>query len=688
MSFQILEIAVFNRDGERSSVRLKPGRVNVITGGSKTGKSALIDIVDYCLGKTDYEVAHGVIRDTAVSYALLLQTRIGFVLICRPIPPEDQKTGTDVFFSPVTTDTIPNIEDMKPNSNVRALGAYLTEVVGITPNENIPPTGHSTPPIRATIDQTRFYLYQDQNRVSDKKLLFYRQEEPWAPRMIQDTLPYFLGAVGDDQLDRQLRLQRARRDLKLIERKIEDEESIKGRDNSRAISLIAEANQAGVLANPNKPSDFDVAIEVLRECLKWKPLSTQIDTEGELKSLVEQRDLLQDRLRQIKSDVQAAKAFSGDQDRYSSEATEQRNRLASIGLYKPSTKEHTCPLCNSDLAQITPTVDEINQSLIQLDRQLQTVSRQRPRLDEYINAKENEASDVRRQIAGIKAAIDAVIAQQEELQRMRSDEANQARVVGRISLFLESVMAVSESTELKQKLLDAQEKVKSLEKSLSKERTDEKLESALKIIGDNITQWSRQLDLEHSGNPLVFDIKRLTVVSHRDTGPIPLSQMGSGENWVGYHLTAILALHKWFVTKGRPVPSFLLIDQPAQYYFPTEIRKESDISQLNDEDLDAVKRMFKFIFEVVKSMDGKFQVIITEHADLQDEWYQEAVILRWRGDDKLIPRHWYDRRDASVNKDTSAEGSDSERLEDKTNSDAVQDKDEDEDDFRLTNDGQ
>ncbi|MFO1063808.1 MAG: hypothetical protein U0892_08100 [Pirellulales bacterium] len=60
------------------------------------------------------------------------------------------------------------------------MGAYLTvEVVGITPNENIPPTGHSTPPVRATIDQTRFYLYQDQNRVSDKKLLFYRQEEPW-----------------------------------------------------------------------------------------------------------------------------------------------------------------------------------------------------------------------------------------------------------------------------------------------------------------------------------------------------------------------------------------------------------------------------------------------------------------------------------------------------------------------------
>lgn len=641
MTFQILEIAVFNRAGERSSVRLNPGVVNVITGGSKTGKSALIDIVDYCLGKTDYEVAHGVIRDTVVNYALLLQTRIGLVLIARPIPPEDQKTSTDVYFSPVTSDVMPSIIDMKPNSNVKALGVFLTEVVGITPNENIPPVGHSTPPVRATIDQSRFYLYQDQNRVSDKKLLFYRQEESWAPRMIQDTLPYFLGAVGDDQLDRQLRLQRARRDLKLLERKMEDEEAIKGRDNSRAIALVAEANQAGIIANVNRPTDFDMAVEILRCCVNWKPLSAQYDPGEEFGRLGEQRELLQERLRQVKKDIQAAKAFTSDQDGYSLEAKAQRNRLASISLYQKAVDEKSCPLCSSQLVKPIPTADDVRKSLDELDRQLQAVTRQRPRLDEYINAKENEASEIRRQIAETKASIEAVVAQQEVLTEMRSEEANRARVVGRISLFLESVSVVSDSNELQQKLESAREKVEMLEKSLSRDRTDSKLLSALKIIGDNITQWARHLQLEHSENPLEFDLSKLTVVSHRDTGPIPLSQMGSGENWVGYHLTAILALHKWFVTKSRPVPSFLLIDQPAQYYFPSDIRKESDISKLKDEDRDAVTRMFKFIFDTVKSMDGKFQVIITEHADLQDDWYQEAVVLRWRGEDKLIPKHWY-----------------------------------------------
>lgn len=673
MSFQILEIAVFNSEGERSSVRLKPGVVNVITGGSKTGKSALIDIVDYCLGKTDYEVAHGVIRDTAVAYALLLQTEHGMVLIARPIPPENQQTGSDVFFSPVTVDEIPAVDDMKPNSNVKALASFLTETIGITPNEHIPPKGHSRDSVRATIDHTRFYLYQDQNRVSDKKLLFYRQEESWAPRTIQDTLPYFLGSVGDYQLDRQLRLQRARRELKLLERRIEDEEAIKGRDNSRAIALFAEASQAGIIANSNPPSDFDTTVEVLRNCLNWKPQSVLFDADGEFGRLGEQRDSLQEQLRFVKKDIDAAKAFSRDQDGYSTEAEEQRNRLASIGLYKHGSGEQSCPLCNSELKNPTPNAEQVNQSLADLDRQLQAVTRQRPRLDEYINNKEGEAIEIRRQIAEVKASIEAIVAQQDALASMRSEEANQSRVVGRISLFLESVRAITESTELQEKLNSIQQKVKELEKSLSRSGTDEKLESALKIIGDNITQWSRRLELEHSENPLVFDIKKLTVVSHRDTGPIPLSQMGSGENWVGYHLTALLALHKWFVSKSRPVPRFLMLDQPAQYYFPSEIRKDSDIALLNDEDRDAVNRMFQFIFDTVKSMNGKFQVIITEHADLKDDWYQEAVILRWRGEDKLIPKHWYTERpegertgndvDGLVNEDESNSGEENDDIQ-------------------------
>jgi hypothetical protein len=650
MSFQILEIAVYNREGNRNSVRLKPGVVNIITGGSKTGKSALIDIVDYCLGRTDYVVAHGVIRDNVLCYALLLQAKTGNVVIARPIPPEGQKTGTDVFFSPVSDDSLPDFSTLNTNSTTTALTAFLSELAGITPNKNVPKEGQSRTPVRATIDHSKFYLFQQQNRVSDKNLLFYRQEESWAPQTIKDSLPYFLGVVGDDQLDRQLRLQRARRELKLLERQLADEEAIRGRDNTRALGLFAEARQAGILSDTSAPEDFDTTVAVLRRVLQWKTTPFVSEPDSDLDRLTQQKELLQERLRQVRREIEAAKTFGRDQDGFSTEVDEQHHRLSAIGLFgKDSGDTTSCPLCRHPLSSDIPQADQINLSLIDLEKQMRAVSRQRPRLDEYINQKEALATDLRQKIVETKASIEAVVAQEELLKTLRSEQALQARVVGRVSLFLESVQATEDHVELRSCIDEARRRVEDLEDSLSDNVSSERLSSALKIIGDNITQWSRGLKLEHSENPLEFDLKQLTVLSFRESGAIPLSQMGSGENWVGYHLTTLLALHKWFVDTNRPVPRFLMIDQPAQYYFPSDIRMDSDVDALKDEEREAVNRMFRFVFDTVEGMKGKFQVIITEHADLRDEWYQHAVVLRWRGDHKLIPLEWNEASPNSSN---------------------------------------
>ena len=642
MSFQILEIAIYNRQGDRRSIRFRPGTVNIVTGVAKTGKSALIDIVDYCLGRSEYVVAHGVIRDTVIWYAILLQSANGRILIARPIPPERQKTGTDVFFTPTADDRMPDLADLRANSTVKALTTFLTETAGITPNEHVPPEGQSRNPIRASIDHTKFYLYQQQNRVSDKNLLFYRQEEPWAPQTIKDTMPYFLGAAGDDQLDKQLRLQRARRDLKLLERRLREEEAIRGRDNSKVLSLYAEAREAGILPGASQPADFETTVAELRRCLKWRPSAALAEPEGNLGRLTQQRDLLQEQLRQIKREIEAAEAFGQNQAGFSREVQEQVHRLTAIGLFGDRTVHaETCPLCNQTLATPVPTADQINSSLNHLEKQMKMVNRQRPRLDEYINQKEADATEFRRQIGETKAEIDAVVAQQEAVVSMRTEEAARARVIGRVSLFLESVLKFDDRSDLSNEVNRARYRVLELEEELSSEETSERLDAAFRIVGDQITRWARELNLEHSENPLEFDIKKLTILSYRDTGAIPLSEMGSGENCVGYHLTTLLALHKWFVEKKRPVPHFLMIDQPAQYYFPADVRKEADIESLDDEDREAVRRMFQFVFKVVESLGGQFQVIIMEHADLQDDWFQAAVVQRWHGDNKLIPKQWY-----------------------------------------------
>lgn len=642
MSFQLLGIALYSYTGERREVPLRPGVVNIITGGSKTGKSAIIDIVDYCLGRTEYVVAHGIIRDTVSWYAMRLQTEQGPALIARPAPPISQKQGTEAYFAVGGESPFPEFSQLSANANLSALKDFLSECAGIELNEHVPPKGQSRPPLRATIDHTKFYLFQQQSRLSDKSLLFYRQEEPWASNTIKDTLPFFLGAVGDDRFDRMQQLRRARRDLKLLERLLEDEESIKGRDSTRALSLYAEAQQVGLLPSVSPSDEFDELVNDLRRVPTWMPTADDNAGNDVLNELATRKESLQEQHRAVRQEIEAAQALGRDQQGFSDEVVEQKNRLQAISLFG-NVQDHgpTCPLCSQELQTPVPTVTQMNESLVHLEKQINAVTRQRPRLEEYINTKEEQSTTLRRQIAETKAAIEAVLAQEEVIQLQRNQDVQRARIVGRVSLFLDSVTAGDGLSELRAKIDAMSKRVVELEAGISDEDVDERLEACLRIIDDQITKWARQLGLEHSENPLHFDLQRLTVMSFRDTGPIPLSEMGSGENWVGYHLSVLFALHKWFVEKKRPVPHLLMIDQPAQFFFPADVPKDADIATLKDEDREAVRRMFRFVFEVVESLKGKMQVIIIEHADLTEDWFKGAVIQRWRGGEKLIPEHWY-----------------------------------------------
>ena len=121
-----------------------------------------------------------------------------------------------------------------------------------------------------------------------------------------------------------------------------------------------------------------------------------------------------------------------------------------------------------------------------------------------------------------------------------------------------------------------------------------------------------------------------------------MDQMGSGENWVGYHLIAHLALHRWFVEHNRPVPHFIFIDQPSQVYFPEDKdwqRQENGTLGIG-EDRKKVGLMYKLAYDIVNMLKEKLQVIVTDHANINEEWFQACVRERWREGKMLVPPEW------------------------------------------------
>lgn len=148
----------------------------------------------------------------------------------------------------------------------------------------------------------------------------------------------------------------------------------------------------------------------------------------------------------------------------------------------------------------------------------------------------------------------------------------------------------------------------------------------------------------------------MTLKFHKENSEIKefLWEVGSGENWMGYHISTFLALHEYFSNQDNShIFNFLVIDQPSQVYFPTAVSGYNELDNLSgksysdnfnrNHDLNATKRIFEMLEFGLKRSDYKYQIIVLEHAD-QSIWgdLENIVEVRnWKGlEDGLIPKHW------------------------------------------------
>ncbi len=646
MSIQILDIVVYSINGERRVLSLRPGEMNIITGDSKTGKSALISIVDYCLGSSSCAVPEGVIRNNVAWYGVRLWDGAAQHFVARRSPGPGRTTTSDAHYMVSTEIALPEATALSATTNIDSVVERLTAIVGIGLNLHEPREGQTRDPLSAKLRHALAFVFQPQNEISQPGFLFHKQSDNWVAQSIKDTLPYFLGAVDDDFVAKKARLKELRRELRDRERALARLEAITGGGLGGAAPLIAEARDVGLLPAGSAPSTWDEATEVLRAATAEPPEEQLIRYEAsteqaELAGLNDARNQLREQLRRQEDELRAMRSLLADEDGYSTEATHQVSRLSSLGIYM-SSDAGCCPLCDQPTRERVPSFLQLQAELNRASAQLRSVAKHTPGLEALVVEQESRVAETRRLLRENRATMEALRRSDDRLMQLRDGATRRAHVLGRISLFLETLPQVADSSDLRREVAELQREIEKLEDDLSDEKLQERLDSILSVIGLRLTAWADRLELEHRGNPFRLDLRRLQVVADAETGPIPMDRMGSGANWLGCHLIAHLALHTLFVTKGRPVPRFLFLDQPSQVYFPAERDVGGSMSVLEDEDRLAVIRIFELIRDVIAQLSPGFQVIITEHADVTEAWYQAAVVERWRNGVALIPADWLD----------------------------------------------
>ena len=637
---QIRELVLYGYNGKVRHLPFALGQVNIITGRSKSGKSVVGDIIDYCLGGDSCNIADGVVRDNVAWYGLLLQFEHERVFVARKNPDKGQQTTGVCYIDIGEKIEAPDNCDFSSNTNVSGIEESLTRRIGISENLNTPPEGQSRLPLAANIRHALYYCFQGQDEIAAKNFLFHHQSDDFITQAIKDTIPYFLGAISEEALTLENERSILKRKLTLEKRKLEENRYLMGGGSERAISLIGEARQAGLIDASTQIDyqNYREMYSVLQTAMNWSP--SMIGSNSGMDRLT----FLQSKLQEIRDEfdeigisLDNARKFVGETAGYSGEAQHQKMRLESIGLFEQLTfNPGKCPLCSGTLEQPLPSVEMIKASIVNLDKSIANVTREQPKLRAFISDLEREREKKQEEIKALEAEIDGLYQQESERARLRDINARRGKVVGRISLWVESVENDTESEKQEQVVKRIEGRIKEIDDILDRDSVEERKQSALSRIQEDMTKWAKALQLEHSDNPYRLDLNKVTVVVDKPERPVPLKQLGSGSNWVGVHLIAYFALQRFFVNANRPVPRFLFLDQPSQVYFPSELdEKQIDWNEVNI--------MYQFIIDRTIELNGKLQVIVVDHADLKEDSFRQFICENWWPIDKnLVPSDWYE----------------------------------------------
>jgi hypothetical protein len=644
---RIQSIHLYSRDGERRDLQFKVAGLNIITGRSSTGKSALSEIIEYCMGRSTFNVPEGIIRDKVSWFGVIFQFENDQVLVAKPTPSVGANSGSTAMVRIGGSLSAPAFSELIVNSDDDAVSALLSRLLGIPENRTTVDVDHSRMSYDANIKHTYYYLFQKQGMVANKDQLLYRQNEQFQPQAIRDTFPVLFGISSDDRYELEARLRTAQRELRLNGKLLEQARDNTDLNRERARGLLSEGRAVGIVAALGGDANTDSLYAMLRGTLSWTPNSLPQEDGMRIAELENLLRELRDRRRDIERRIEGARRFSQNANGYEGEAAEQKDRLASIKALPrdPATGDWQWPFCEENLGLESPMAQVLLDELQSLEGEMKVVAGERPKLAAFLTEREEELAALKEEIRARELELSAAISANEMIAQMGARNTAAARVVGRVSLFLENLLPDTQVAQLESEDRRLRARIVELEERIGADAGNERLASILNNISSLMSQYMRAFKAEFSEFPSRFDLANISIIFDRPERPILMSRTGGGENHLAYHLAALLAIHQFAARNNRPIPRFLMIDQPTQVYFPSEkIYKDADGSVEKteaDADLAAVRRLFELLLAFTRDDAPGFQIIVTEHANLRDQWFQDALVeAPWAKPPALVPDSW------------------------------------------------
>ena len=613
MKFSIDSIILWPKRDEFSYRRLPfaDGKINIITGASRTGKSAIIPIIDYCLCSNKCQIPVDVIRNSCEWFGVLFNLEDGQLLLCRREPGTQVSTG-EMYMT--RNDIIDIPQHIEANTTADAAKNTLNELFSMS-FLDIDPAGISFS-ARPSYRDFMAFLFQPQNIIANADVLFYKTDATEHRQRLINIFPYVLGAVTPEVLAARQELDRLKKKRDRLQRDIDTIKDVSEMWKQEVFGWLSHAKELGLTRYmPSENSTFEEQVGQLGLIVNKSDNDTLIQ-DAQIQGFSEELSELRNEEQQISSRLFALQRrqnemsmLKNSMSKYDHALQIQLQRLEiSSWLRSMVDPDKMPPLSQSDDDSPAEVLDKLCNAIEAIEQSSGNMKTIPAAFERELASVETEISREAEKLKAIQRRI-----QEEDSLYVKSSDQKYTRSA--VSRFLGRLEASIETY-----------------KRLGK---DEQLESQLSQVNDD---------------PVDFIIKDLTIKIKNKTGREDyLWEIGSASNWLAYHVATVLAFQCFFQNRATvSVPNFLIFDQPSQVYFPQRgLRQDAEddkrLNIVSDEDKLAVRKVFEAMSKTLRDMGSKVQIIVAEHAD-EDVWGEvEGVHLveRWRdADQKLVPAEW------------------------------------------------
>jgi hypothetical protein len=649
MYFQIIQLILWSKAGHRPRVlNFEPGMVNVISGASKTGKSAVIPIIDYCLAAGKCSIPVGTIRDACSWFGIVIETIEGRKLLARREPGEARQTG-DMFFLEGESIEVPT-EIPQKNTNADFVKRKLDELAGLS-QLGLNPDSESGFQSRVSFRDLVAFTFQPQYIVANPMVLYFNADTTEHREKLKAIFPYVLGALTSEMLAARWEIDRLQRELRRKESALAASKTAVRVWQTETQAWVRNAIEFGLLpVNTPIPTEWVEIVDLLRRAAgvntraAFATLESIEPTLEQLQSLRVQEGEAAAYLSEKRQRLNDIQRLLNSSQTYGSAIRIQRDRLNIAEWLRARVSEADDPLVIlGDGGR--DKLDSLAQALTGIEIQLRT----QPSLSD---AFDRERLRLRGEVEEAAASLTAV-RQEIVLLEQRSEQVRDAtfrqdhieRFIGRLEQALQSFDRSEEGSELGEEVARLQARLEALRAIYSETQVRRKTQNALRQVENIAATIIPMLDAEWPSAPIQLVIEDLTIkVIHTEREDF-LWEIGSGANWLAYHVAVTLALQRFFIeVPHHHVPGLLIYDQPSQVYFPRGFNVEGEVrsGRTRDEDIAAVRAVFETIGREVVRAKGQLQAIILDHAGT-DVWGEIDGVTpaeEWRDDHKLVPLEW------------------------------------------------